>query len=322
VRTKHLQQATTKPDEQRDPDASAARSSRRTPRGSDDSAARESPAGVRDRLHSRRRAAGLSTVVSPRHRGAVAPDGANRGVARFSGGSRVFRAPIARRAVRLDHRPGVSAWCRNPDPPRGRPAWSVEDRERDPPSSPAVRLRWPPCFWTEAYDLIEPTVDTSGARIPVFGTSPEARLAGLDLALTTTPVHQGTHRDAVVHLAVRAASPLATRRHPGASARVPGPRHLVTARRPTISAARVECRGETSAIPSRFERVELYETDPSRGGNGPEPAGERRLGDLWTPASPGRETALQLYLQPGPPGRSSLFARVRWSSRGRIRLVG
>jgi len=192
---------------------------------------------------------GLSTVLSPRI-GAVLPT-ARTGVWRASIG-RGFRAPsLAERFVSTT----VQAFRVVPNPDlHSETAWSVELGNATT-ISPAVRSD-AALFWTEAYDLIEPTVDTSGARIQ-FRNVARARLAGLDLALTTTPFTRGL--TATLSYTLLYARELA---HDGIPERPLAfrPRHLVTLgadyQRGAVSV------GGDFRYTSRFERVELYETDP------------------------------------------------------------
>jgi len=192
---------------------------------------------------------GLSTVVSPRI-GAVLPT-ARTGVWRASVG-RGFRAPsLAERFVSTT----VQAFRVVPNPDlHSETAWSVE-LGNAATISPAVRSD-AALFWTEAYDLIEPAVDTSGARIQ-FRNVAQARLAGLDLALTTTPFTRGL--TATLSYTLLYARELA---HDGIPERPLAfrPRHLVTLgadyQRGAVSV------GGDFRYTSRFERVELYETDP------------------------------------------------------------
>jgi len=192
---------------------------------------------------------GLSTVVSPRI-GAVLPT-ARTGVWRASVG-RGFRAPsLAERFVSTT----VQAFRVVPNPDlHSETAWSVE-LGNTATISPAVRSD-AALFWTEAYDLIEPAVDTSGARIQ-FRNVARARLAGLDLALTTTPFTRGL--TATLSYTLLYARELA---HDGIPERPLAfrPRHLVTLgadyQRGAVSV------GGDFRYTSRFERVELYETDP------------------------------------------------------------
>ncbi len=192
---------------------------------------------------------GLSTVVSPRI-GAVLPT-ARAGVWRASVG-RGFRAPsLAERFVSTT----VQAFRVVPNPDlHSETAWSVE-LGNAVTISPAVRSD-AALFWTEAYDLIEPAVDTSGARIQ-FRNVARARLAGLDLALTTTPFTRGL--TATLSYTLLYARELA---HDGIPERPLAfrPRHLVTLgadyQRGAVSV------GGDFRYTSRFERVDLYETDP------------------------------------------------------------
>ena len=192
---------------------------------------------------------GLATVVSPRIGAVLAT--ARTGVWRASVG-RGFRAPsLAERFVSTT----VQAFRVVPNPDlHSETAWSVELGNATT-ISPAVRSD-AALFWTEAYDLIEPTVDTSGARIQ-FRNVARARLAGIDLALTTTPFTRGL--TATLSYTLLYARELA---HDGIPERPLAfrPRHLVTLgadyQRGAVSV------GGDFRYTSRFERVELYETDP------------------------------------------------------------
>jgi iron complex outermembrane receptor protein len=192
---------------------------------------------------------GLSTVLSPRI-GAVLST-ARAGVWRASVG-RGFRAPsLAERFVSTT----VQAFRVVPNPNlHSETAWSVELGNTATVSS---AVRWDAAlFWTEAYDLIEPTVDTSRGRIQ-FQNVARARLAGLDLALTTTPFTAGlTATLSYTFLYARELAHDAIPDRPLAFR----PRHLVTLgadyQRGAVSV------GGDFRYTSRFERVELYETDP------------------------------------------------------------
>jgi len=106
-------------------------------------------------------------------------------------------------------------------------------------------------FWTEAYHLIEPHVDTALGRIQ-FRNVAHARLAGLDLALDATPLTRLTTSLAYTFLYSRDLaldSALAFR-----------PTHLLT-----LGAdyrwGRFGAGGDFR-YSSRFGRVELYSDDP------------------------------------------------------------
>ncbi len=189
----------------------------------------------------------LATVLSPRV-GVVLPT-ARAGVWRASAG-RGFRAPsLAERFVStlVQSIPVVP----NPDlDPET--AWSFELGNAATLSS-AVRTD-AALFWTEAYDLIEPTVDSGRIQ---FRNVTHARLAGLDLAVTATPPVAGLtttlsytflHARALAHDSVPE-RPLAFR-----------PRHLLTLgadyQRGEIGV------GGDFRYTSRLDRVEIYETDP------------------------------------------------------------
>ena len=189
----------------------------------------------------------LATVLSPRL-GVVLPT-ARAGVWRASAG-RGFRAPsLAERFVSTFVQ-GIPV-VPNPDlDPET--AWSFELGNAATLSS-AVRTD-AALFWTEAYDLIEPTVDSGRIQ---FKNVTHARLAGLDLAVTATPPVAGLtttlsytflHARALAHDSV-SERPLAFR-----------PRHLLTLgadyQRGVIGV------GGDFRYTSRLDRVEIYETDP------------------------------------------------------------
>jgi iron complex outermembrane receptor protein len=131
-------------------------------------------------------------------------------------------------------------------------AWSVELGNGATLSS-AVRTD-AALFWTEAYDLIEPTL--ASGRIQ-FRNVTRARLAGLDLAVTATPPVAGLtttasytflHARQLAHDSVPE-RPLAFR-----------PKHLLTLsadyQRGAIGV------GGDFRYTSRLDRVEIYEPDP------------------------------------------------------------
>jgi len=189
----------------------------------------------------------LATVLSPRL-GVVLPT-ARVGVWRASAG-RGFRAPsLAERFVStlVQGIPVVP----NPDL-RAETAWSFELGNAATLSS-AVRTD-AALFWTEASDLIEPTV--ASGRIQ-FKNVTRARLMGLDLAVTATPPVAGLtatlsytllHARELAHDSV-SERPLAFR-----------PKHLLTLsadyRRGAIGV------GGDFRYTSRLDRVEIYEPDP------------------------------------------------------------
>ena len=190
---------------------------------------------------------GLATVLSPRL-GAVLPT-ARAGVWRASAG-RGFRAPsLAERFVSTVVQ-GIPV-VPNPNL-RPETAWSVELGNGATLSS-AVRTD-AALFWTEAYDLIEPTL--ASGRIQ-FRNVTRARLAGLDLAVTATPPVAGLtttvsytflHARQLAHDSVPE-RPLAFR-----------PKHLLTLsadyQRGAIGV------GGDFRYTSRLDRVEIYEPDP------------------------------------------------------------
>ena len=190
---------------------------------------------------------GLATVLSPRL-GVVLPT-ARVGVWRASVG-RGFRAPsLAERFVStlVQGIPVVP----NPNL-RPETAWSVELGDAATLSS-AVRTD-AALFWTDAYDLIEPTVDNGRIQ---FRNVTRARLAGLDLAVTATAPVAGLsstlsytflHARQLAHDSVPE-RPLAFR-----------PTHLLTLsadyQRGAIGV------GGDFRYTSRLDRVEIYEADP------------------------------------------------------------
>ena len=121
----------------------------------------------------------LSAVVSPRV-GAVLPTGA--GIWRASAG-RGFRAPsLAERFVSTV----VSGFTVDSNPNlKPEKAWTFEVGHARPIAGSA-RVD-AALFWTEASQLIEPTVNTTVLKIQ-FQNVARARLAGLDLAVTANPL--------------------------------------------------------------------------------------------------------------------------------------
>jgi iron complex outermembrane receptor protein len=191
---------------------------------------------------------GLTAVISPRV-GAVFPQGS--GVWRASAG-RGFRVPsLAERFVSTV----VSSFVVKPNPGlEPEKAWTFEVGHARP-FSPALRLD-AAVFWTEARDLIEPSVNPAAVEIQ-FRNLARARLAGLDLALTGTPLSPRFSASlAYTFLYARELAhdtvperPLAFR-----------PRHLLTLGAGyTWNAFDV---GAEFRYASRFERVELYPADP------------------------------------------------------------
>ena len=194
---------------------------------------------------------GLSAVVSPRA-GLVVPGGRGTLVWRVSAG-RGFRAPsLAERFVQTS----LGGLSVVPNPSLGpETAWSFE-LENAAQFGTVVRTD-AALFWTEARDLIEPTVDATTAQIQ-FQNLQRARLAGLDLALYASPFtpHLSTsfaytflYTRELAHDSVPA-RPLAFR-----------PRHLLTLGA-DYSWTGFEV-GADFRYMSRYERVELYPpTDP------------------------------------------------------------
>jgi outer membrane receptor protein involved in Fe transport len=194
---------------------------------------------------------GLSAVVSPRV-GAVLETGS--GAWRVSAG-RGFRAPsLAERFVAT-----VVQGIRVIPNPNLAPetAWSFEVGTTTHPT-PATRSD-AALFWTEAYDLIEPTVSTGNTSIPQiqFKNVARARLLGLDLSFGARPL---TPRlTTAVAYSLLYARELAHDSVPGRSLAF-RPRHLVT-----LSADyqwHAVSVGGDYRYTSRFERVELYPGDP------------------------------------------------------------
>lgn len=188
-----------------------------------------------------------TAVVSPRA-GVVLPTGP-RFVWRASGG-RGFRAPsLAERFVSTF----VQGLAVIPNPALDpETAWTFELGAAAHVCS-GVRSD-AALFWTEAHDLIEPTVNASAGEIQ-FKNVARARLAGLDLSLAASPLTaQLTSRLGYTFLYARELSdtlpqrPLAFR-----------PKHLLT-----LSADyqwRTLSAGADFRYTSRFERVELYPDD-------------------------------------------------------------
>jgi outer membrane receptor protein involved in Fe transport len=189
---------------------------------------------------------GLATVLSPRL--GVVLSTTRAGVWRASAG-RGFRAPsLAERFVSTVVQ-GIPV-VPNPNL-RPETAWSFELGNGVSLSS-AVRTD-AALFWTEAYDLIEPTLD--GGRIQ-FRNVTRARLAGLDLAVAATPPVTGLtttlsytflHARELAHDTVPE-RPLSFR-----------PKHLLTLsvdyQRGAIGV------GGDFRYTSRLDRVEIYEPD-------------------------------------------------------------
>jgi outer membrane receptor protein involved in Fe transport len=131
-------------------------------------------------------------------------------------------------------------------------AWSFE-LGNSAAWSPAVRSE-AALFWTEAYDLIEPTLDSGRIQ---FRNVTRARLAGLDLAITAAP--SATNLTTTLSYTLLYARELA---HDGIAARPLAfrPKHLLTLsadyQRGVIGV------GGDFRYTSRLDRVEIYETDP------------------------------------------------------------
>jgi len=190
---------------------------------------------------------GLSAVVSPRVGGVLATD---LGTWRASVG-RGFRAPsLGEEYVTTV----VSPFTVVPNPALSpETAWNTEV------GNTAALTSWlrtdAALFLTEASDLIEPEVSGNGLEIQ-FQNVQRARLAGLDLSVAASPVRHLTATLAYTYLDARELAhdtvpeqPLAFR-----------PRHLLTLSADyDLGPASV---GADFRYSSRFERVELYETDP------------------------------------------------------------
>ena len=190
---------------------------------------------------------GLSAVVSP-HLGVVLPSGS--GVWRASVG-RGFRAPsLAEQFVTTV----VAPFTVVPNPDLSpETAWSFELGNSNAPT-PWLRTDVA-VFLTQASDLIEPTVIDSLLRIQ-FQNVERARLAGIDLTVTATPVSRLTTTLAYTYLDARELAhdtvpnrPLAFR-----------PRHLVTLSA-DYSLGPLSL-GADFRYSSRFDRVDLFEQDP------------------------------------------------------------
>ena len=192
---------------------------------------------------------GLTAVVSPRL-GVVLSRG--RDVWRASVG-RGFRAPsLAERfvttfvsGIRVVPNPNLSP----------EDAWSSEIGVARPIASDRARID-AALFWTEARRLIEPVINTSPLQIQ-FQNLARARLAGLDLSIGAVPLTSRLSTTlAYTYLYARElaqdtapARPLAFR-----------PRHLLTLSADyALGAASL---GADYRYSSRFERVELFESDP------------------------------------------------------------
>jgi len=193
---------------------------------------------------------GLTAVVSPRV-GLVLPGAGDRVRWRVSAG-RGFRAPsLAERFVEG----ALGVLTAIPTPGHGpETAWSIEIGNEARLGSSAhsdVAL-----FWTEASDLIEPSVDSVGQI--QFKNLQRARLAGLDVALAATPLTRRLSTSVAYTLLYA---------HELAHDTVPErplafrPRHLLT-----VSADYAwgpVGAGADFRYASRYERVELYPaTDP------------------------------------------------------------
>ncbi|MEX2157290.1 MAG: TonB-dependent receptor [Gemmatimonadales bacterium] len=200
----------------------------------------------------------LSAVVSPRVGGTV-PTGRSGGVLRASVG-RGFRAPTI--AERFVHTVALGFEV-IPNPSlRPETAWSFELGHTTPPLLGAFRVD-AALFWTEARDLIEPTLvaDTSGTNPPRIQLQnvAAARIAGLDATVLAAPVPDRL-------TTTLAYTYLSTRRRVAGSPDAPlafRPRHLLTLTADyTLSDFGI---GADLRYASRPERIELEGfVDPRR----------------------------------------------------------
>ncbi len=192
---------------------------------------------------------GLTAVVSPRL-GAVLP--MRRGVWRASLG-RGFRAPsLAERFVTTF----VSGIRVVPNPTlRPEEAWTAEVGHARGFANERLRVD-AALFWTEARRLIEPSFNTAALQIQ-FQNLARARLTGLDLSVTAAPLTPRLSTSlAYMYLYARELATDTTPARPLAFR----PRHLLTLSADyALGAASL---GADFRYTSRFERVELYETDP------------------------------------------------------------
>jgi len=192
---------------------------------------------------------GLTAVVSPRL-GGVLPVG--RGVWRASMG-RGFRAPsLAEQFVSTF----VSGIRVIPNPSlRPEEAWTAELGHARGFAGERVRIA-AALFWTEARRLIEPVFIDTLAEIQ-FQNLSRARLVGLDLSVTAAPLT--SRLSTTLAYTFLYARELATDTSP-ARALAFRPRHLLTLSADYALGA--TALGADFRYTSRFERVELYETDP------------------------------------------------------------
>lgn len=189
----------------------------------------------------------LTSVVSPRA-GLVLLD--RHGSWRVSAG-RAFRAPSLAERYVTTYALGIPV-IPNPDL-ESEDGWSGEvGRLFIPSSRLSLDLAG---FWTEANQLIEPTLNLLAGNIQ-FQNIGRARLAGLDLTVTAVPLTPNlTTTASYMYLYTRDLNldePLPFR-----------PKHLAT-----LTADyrwRAVGVGADVRLSSRFERVELYETDPRVG---------------------------------------------------------
>ncbi|HTY05893.1 MAG TPA: TonB-dependent receptor [Gemmatimonadales bacterium] len=194
--------------------------------------------------------AGLSAVVSPRLGGVLSTD---LGVWRASVG-KGFRAPsLGEQYVTTV----VSPFTVVPNPGLvPETGWNFEL------GNAAAVTSWlrtdAALFLTEASDLIEPEVAGNGLEIQ-FQNVQRARLAGLDLSVAADPVRHLTTTLSYTYLDAQQLAADGLPQQPLAFR----PRHLLTLSADyTLGPASV---GADFRYSSRFDRVELYETDPRVG---------------------------------------------------------
>ncbi len=193
---------------------------------------------------------GLTAVVSPRI-GVVVPVGA--GVWRGSVGRGFRAASLAERFVSTVVSGGIRVV---PNPTlRAEEAWTVEAGHTHNWAADRVRVD-AALFWTEARRLIEPDVNTTLLQIQ-FQNLARARLVGLDLSAAAMPFTPRLSTTlAYMFLYARELGTDSTPARPLAFR----PRHLLTLSADyALGAASI---GADLRYTSRFERVELYESDP------------------------------------------------------------
>jgi iron complex outermembrane receptor protein len=189
---------------------------------------------------------GLRAVLSPRG-GLVI--GSGWGATRLSAG-RAFRAPsLAERFVSSVIGPFVAV----PNPAlQPETAWSFEIGHHAAVGPVAVDAA---VFWTEADQLIEPVIDPGTFQIQ-FRNLARARLAGLDLAATATPLAGFAVTLGYTYLSARELAQAGRSEQPLGFR----PRHLATLGADYhVGPATV---GADFRYMSRFERVPVYEGEP------------------------------------------------------------